>query len=1009
MLLIYVIHSFPPFFPKIKMSKRHREESAEEVARAVQLIRGSSFTSTISSSCEAKNGSSVTLTRLEKQVASLKEAIPSHVILMVACGYRVKLYGRDSCVVSRRTGIMCIPSSLCEYSSFPYARVGVYVHRLVQMGYHVAFADQESAALRAAEEKSGIFSRSISRWYSRGTLLPGEQVQTIGELAAEACSKEVEGEELAEGTVEDYSSPTLTYNSHPSELMLMFISCSTHTAAEQTISLVLVSFVTYQRLFFTFSTQKDSVLEDVLHRYEICEVIVLPDASGNACGQHSSSHCQTNAAHFLKTQLPPNIYSLLTHMLALQLGPSTTGEEDSGSVSITFFGWENVKGLSLDEQIEAYLKPYQLDAVYNRMARRGSEFEVPLLGGEVLQEVPGDASKIQPIKKPGAKKMELPGSALSALEVFRSSYGTNHSLFQFLNFTKTAPGARKLREWLANPLVSYREVMDRQQAVTFLVQENRGESLERFLREVGRGGDSDLEVVLSRIQARQCPVKSFVTLVRVLASLIRQGGEQEAAGSSSIPPFILERMCLLNAVGVRKFVEQYAILERPGITTTLDIFSKGYLPWPESVDVEEPVSCAEAAEKSLEEELEAVRKQTGMKDLEYRSIAGTSYIIDLPHSKTDIAGSDWVVLSRTKTNVRYHTPRIVHATVKLNAARQIIAGASRVAWDSFQENLIRENDELAALQSAVAALSELDAVYSLGVASRREGYVAPVITSLEASPNGEEAIMIRKGRHPVAEVALKHQYVACDAQLVRGGSLLLTGPNMGGKSAFMRMIGVFSLLAQIGCHVPAEHATLPIFTGLYARMGASDSIFAGNSTFMSEMDETSRILSQPMLHHSLVLMDELGRGTSSFDGMAIAAATLEYLIERRATSIFVTHYTNLCEPYCHPDGSAAPWGKTNRVQCYFMGFREERDLSGPLLSAAEEETKNEAEKADARVVFTYQLMRGVAPSSFGVQVARMAGLPKRVTNDAKHQSHKLEELYYLSRDVSHLSQIVGAQ
>eukprot|EP00796_Vickermania_ingenoplastis_P001280 gene1280-735_t len=903
-----------------RMSKRQRDEKdvREEVERAVRLVCGPPWPESAEALvCGPPRPVHVlSLTPLERQVVALKESLPPHVVLMVACGYRVKFYGRDSRVASRRTGIMCIPAEPFEYSSVPYVRVDLYIHRLVEMGYHVAFADQESAAVRAAEgTKSGIFIRSVSQLYSRGTLLPGEKVRTIGQMGAEAArtapssasgkrgDEKAEEDEAVAEEVED-APPAPPHAAAPSaELMMLFLECR-----DALLRLVLVSFVTHRRVMLELDPSNTLAFEDVLQRYELAEVVLLDAA-------HPSPGCQPQTPSERLRLLPENIAGLLQRLLPLQLGPTATGEEDGGRVSVA-----TGQALpSTDDAIEAYLQPYKLDAVYRQLATEAANVSSSTAVGRSAAVPP-------PSETAAEETFVLPGSTLRALEVFHSSSGPSCSLFHLLNHTATAAGARRLREWVAAPLVRRAAVLERQAAVTFFAGGLDGGVAADLLREASRGAGGDMEAIAAKIHAQRCSVREFIGLLKALQA-IGMLATQLTEEAEALPAVLARLLEALRQPPLMAWLEANRALLQSTASTPLELFAAGELPGPAPASVQQHLEEAQAAERCLHEELMAARSQLKLPSLEYRTIAGTPFLLDVPQTAAALAPRDWIVLTRTKSNVRFHTPGIVEANVALCAARERMAGASRDAWASFQECFYATGEQMPLIRHAIQAVAAVDALHSLSVASRRQGYVAPVIQSDEEE-HGAAQIDIRQGRHPVADEVLRHQYVACDVTLRRRHTFLLTGPNMGGKSAFMRMVGVFVILSQIGCYVPAEAAALPIFRGVLCRMGAGDSVLEGRSTFMSEMEETSRILRHPTgLARSLVLMDELGRGTSSFDGMAVAAATLDYLVQLGATALFVTHYTSLCEPYVGADGSAAAPG---RVECYFMGFREE---------IAEEETR----------------------------------------------------------------------
>jgi DNA mismatch repair protein MSH3 len=234
-------------------------------------------------------------------------------------------------------------------------------------------------------------------------------------------------------------------------------------------------------------------------------------------------------------------------------------------------------------------------------------------------------------------------------------------------------------------------------------------------------------------------------------------------------------------------------------------------------------------------------------------------------------------------------------------------------------------------------------------------------------------ILIREVRHPLLEGVLGGGYIPCDVEIAPHGVWLLSGPNMGGKSALMRTLGTIAIMAQVGGFVPATKANLPVFSALHCCMSAADDLVHSRSTFFAEMVQMTHVLRSPHLGSSLVLVDELGQGTSTYDGFAIASAVLKFLIEHGAVTIFATHHTQLCEDYDRRTSvsAATPHDDVDRIQCKYMSF---------------------AEVDVERIAFLRQPVTGVTPTSFGVRVAQMAGLPCAVTDAAKKKGMEMESL-----------------
>nr|WCZ58771.1 DNA mismatch repair protein MSH3 [Seculamonas ecuadoriensis] len=277
----------------------------------------------------------------------------------------------------------------------------------------------------------------------------------------------------------------------------------------------------------------------------------------------------------------------------------------------------------------------------------------------------------------------------------------------------------------------------------------------------------------------------------------------------------------------------------------------------------------------------------------------------------------------------------------------------------------------------ISALAELDALRALSVVSSRPGYMRPRFID---SADGEGYLSFTNLRHATVEATMSEPFVPNSVTLKSRSEqhgenepqvLVITGPNMGGKSCFVRSVAVAIILAQMGCYVPAESATLTVFDGIYTRMGAGDAMLEGRSTFMVELEETSMIL-QRATKRSLILLDELGRGTSTHDGTSLAYSTLEHILRSLgACTLFVTHYpliTQLRNVY------------PRRCEAMYMNCLVE-----------DESTGESGVSAPKRVTFLYKLTPGVAPSSYGLNVARLAGIPDSIIDRAGVKAHELEQ------------------
>nr|ADT92190.1 DNA mismatch repair protein [Zea mays] len=336
--------------------------------------------------------------------------------------------------------------------------------------------------------------------------------------------------------------------------------------------------------------------------------------------------------------------------------------------------------------------------------------------------------------------------------------------------------------------------------------------------------------------------------------------------------------------------------------------------------------------------------------------------------------SNWIKINSTKKAIRYHTPEILKNLDKLLLAKEELAVICRSMWHKFLTDF---GKYYAQFQAVVESLAALDCLYSLAVLAKQNNYIRPIFVH----DNEPSQIHIKDGRHPVLESLLGDNFVPNDTELHADGEYcqIVTGPNMGGKSCYIRQVALITMMAQVGSFVPASSAMLHVVDGIYTRMGASDSIQQGISTFHEEMNEASNILHN-CSSRSLVIIDELGRGTSTHDGVAIAYSTLHYLLkEKKCIVIFVTHYPKILDIQREFEGS---------VGAYHVSYLATRKL----LEVTDKQVETSPEANDlGEIIFLYKLVAGASDRSFGLNVALLAQLPSRCIKRASVMAAKLQE------------------
>lgn len=371
--------------------------------------------------------------------------------------------------------------------------------------------------------------------------------------------------------------------------------------------------------------------------------------------------------------------------------------------------------------------------------------------------------------------------------------------------------------------------------------------------------------------------------------------------------------------------------------------------------------------------LQEIRKILKNPSAQYVTVSGQEFMIEIKNSALSCIPSDWVKVGSTKAVSRFHSPFIVENYRHLNQLREQLVLDCNAEWLDFLENF---GEHYLSLCKAVHHLATIDCIFSLAKVAKLGDYCRPVIQE-------EQKIIIKNGRHPVIDVLLgeQNQYVPNSTDLSGNSErvMIITGPNMGGKSSYIKQVALITIMAQIGSYVPAEEATIGIVDGIFTRMGAADNIYKGRSTFMEELTDTAEII-RKATPRSLVILDELGRGTSTHDGIAIAYATLEYFIrDVKSLTLFVTHYPPVCE---------LEKSYSQQVGNYHMGFLVNED----------ESKHNPDEEVPDFVTFLYQITRGVAARSYGLNVAKLADVPGEILKKAASKSKDLEGLVNMKRN-----------
>ena len=516
------------------------------------------------------------------------------------------------------------------------------------------------------------------------------------------------------------------------------------------------------------------------------------------------------------------------------------------------------------------------------------------------------------------------------------------SLLWVLDKTKTAMGARTLRSYIEQPLIDKEEIVKRLEAVAEL-KDNAitREELREYLAPV-----YDLERLISRItyqSANPRDLIAFKTSLKMLPHIKCILGDLTSPLLMQLHDELdsLEELCELIEVAIEE--------EPPLAMKEGGIIKAGY-----HEDVDKLRNAKTEGKTWLAEVEEEEREKTGIKNLRIKYNKVFGYYLEVTNSYKDLV-PDYYMRKQTLTNAeRYITPR-------LKELEDMILGAEdklyALEYELYCEVRERIASEVVRIQKTAKAIAQLDVFASMAYVAERNNFVRPNI-------NEKGVIDIKNGRHPVVEKMIPNEmFIANDTYLddKKNRISIITGPNMAGKSTYMRQTALIVLMAQIGSFVPADSANIGIVDRIFTRVGASDDLASGQSTFMVEMTEVANIL-RNATSKSLLILDEIGRGTSTFDGLSIAWAVVEHISNKRllgAKTLFATHYHELTELE----------GKLDSVNNYCIAVKEKGD----------------------DIVFLRKIVKGGADKSYGIQVAKLAGVPDNVIQRAKEIVDELIE------------------
>ncbi|KEY70621.1 hypothetical protein S7711_02225 [Stachybotrys chartarum IBT 7711] len=868
------------------------------------------------------------LTPMELQFLEIKR---KHLdtVLIVEVGYKFRFFGEDARIAAKELSIVCIPGKMrydehpseahldrFASASIPVHRLPVHAKRLVAAGHKVGVVRQiETAALKkAGDNRNAPFTRQLTNLYTKGTY-----VDENGELDPQG----------------NQGSPSGGY-----------LLCITETRSKGggtdekvEVGIIAVQPATGDIIYDCFEDGfMRSEIETRLLHISPCEFLIvgeltkgteklvqhLSGSSTNVFGDRS----RVERVERSKT-MAAEAYSHVASFYADKLKNSS--QDDTASALLD-------KVLKLPELVTVCLS-----SMINHLREYGLEHIFDLT--KYFQSFSTRSH------------MLINGTTLESLEVYRNS--TDHaekgSLFWALDKTLTRFGQRMLRKWVGRPLLDQALLEERLAAVQELLDKQSTapvNQLETLLKSVR----TDLERSLIRIYYGKCTRPELLAVLQTLQKIANHYASIKSPSDTSFDsPLLTNAICSLPRILelVVSYLEKIN-LEAARKDDKYSFFREEH----QTEDIEEHHFGIAHVEQDLDAHRTVAAQKIKKKKIDYVTVAGIEYLIEVPNSEIKNVPASWTKISGTKKLSRFHTPEVLALIAERDQHREALAAACDKA---FKDLLAAISADYQPLRDAVSSLATLDCLLSLSKVAAQPGYSKPCFLPSSSEPT----ISIAQGRHPIAEHTLDGGYIPFTTTLAHPSPLahLITGPNMGGKSSFVRALALIVLLSQIGSFVPADSLSLTLCDAIHTRTGAKDNLFAGESTFMVEVSETARIL-RSATPRSLVILDELGRGTSTHDGAAIAQAVLQHVVtETRCLTLFITHYQNLSRVV---DGLP---GATN----VHMKFKAETGPDG-----------------QEEVTFLYEVGEGVAHRSYGLNVARLANIPRKVIDVAAEKSSEME-------------------
>ncbi|KAG0678440.1 Mismatch repair protein msh3 [Pichia californica] len=914
------------------------------------------------------------LTEFEQQILDFKLKHMDK-ILFIQSGYRYKLFGEDAKIASKILNIKLIDGKLSydiekpaknDYlfttfaqASIPVERLLIHIRRLIVKGYKVGVVDQiETASIREeTKSKARVFDRSLSHVYSAGTFINDEDLE-----------KNVTGKSIL----------------------------SIRESKNGKIFLVSVNVYFRDVIYDSFNDDFTRYnLESRLHHLEPIEIITVGPISEETltCISNFRKYNESNTTNISLLQLD------IKNMNKSQLLDEIRNELNISDNDILLF-FMNIDNELLEcfNKVIQTLKEFNLNSVFDYI---------------------DNFKKFSDIND----NTILDASVIKNLELF-NNHTTNSekgSLFEILDYTTTKFGQRMLKYWIQRPLIVKESIVERHDAVESIINKMNGLQIER-VKSVLKSCP-DLELILSRIhygRTNRKEVYLFLKNINEILSMFNSLRDELTSLATLNSSLLYSTFDSLKKISQNELLQFQNLLTMVNSPAALDTKSSdhitGYFNYNffnyERLQIEK--TEIDKIHNLLDEELENIKTLTKNRDLQFMKVNNEPYLIQIRKSNVKNVPTDWIRINATLNCVRFRSPETVKLYKKLKYHEDMLR---LVCNELFGEFTTKINLFYPYLTKLIKKLGEFDALISLAIAAINNNFTKPKIVDIPT-------IQLKNARNPITEKLLKNKvtngtnsqgeysapssYIENDFNMQKNLETdqsriaLITGPNMGGKSSFIRQVGLIVILSQIGSFIPCnEYSTLGIFANVCIRLGSNDSIFTGKSTFQVELTECHRILQTcidrgkddnlPKIGkagNSLILMDELGRGTSTIDGCSIAWAVLDYLINdmsKNVITLFVTHFKEL---------DVFEKISSEIVKNYHMGYKIQK-------------SNNQSSNVDD-ITFTYKILPGTSNGSYGVYCAKIAGMPNEIINKANEISIDVETKSF-KRDFDKIMNIINTK